>query len=205
MIERHGLRSTSALLDLFHISGKEREKIESRRRPTSIPICRADLGRAVVRDQEPMRPGDLTANTRCGTPVLRDGLTPREWYETLNAKVFFWPTEDRLERMLKAYDDMPNTVLIVDTARLLETHFDRVLLSPINSGNTKRSLQSRGRDTFLPPREYPFRRWRAKRRGADPIAELAVTYSVPDIREHVVLVEERRAGAPPSPIWRPQA
>lgn len=203
MIERHGLRSTSALLDLFRISGEERERIESRHRPTSIRICRADLGRAVVRDQKPMRPGDLAANTGCGTPVLRDELTPREWYETLNAKVFFWPTGDRLERMLKAYKDKLNTVLIVDTARLLAAHFDRVSLSPINSGNTKRSLQSRGRDTFLPPRKYPLQRWRAKGRRA--VAELAVTYSVPDVREHVVMVEERRAGAPPSPIWCPQA
>ena len=205
MIERHGLRSTSALLDLFCVSGAERERIESCHRSDSIPIRRADLGCAVVRDQKPMRPADLTANSKCGTPVLRDGLTPSDWYRILNSKVFFWPARDRLERMLKAYDDMWNTVLIVDTASLLAKHFDRVSLSPINSGNTKPFPQPRGCDTFLSPGKYPFRRWRKKRGSSgDPIAELAVTCSVPDIREHVVLVEERRAGAPPRPIWRPQ-
>ncbi len=53
-IQRHGLLSTSGLLDLYGISGAEREAIEARRRPTNVEIQRASLGRAVVRDQKPM-------------------------------------------------------------------------------------------------------------------------------------------------------
>jgi hypothetical protein len=37
-IERHGLLSTTALLDLFEISGPRREAIESARRPESVKI-----------------------------------------------------------------------------------------------------------------------------------------------------------------------
>ena len=193
-IARHGLLGASALLDLFRISGERREEIESRHRPESVPICG---GRAVVRDQKPMNEAGLR---KC----LRDGLTPREWYRMLNSKVFFWETRERLEKMLRAraYKNMWHTVLVVDTESLLADCRDRVTLSPINSGSTLFRPPPRGRDTFLPPGEYPFRRRRRERGASDAIAELAVDRSVPDIRKHVLLVEERKAGAPPKLVWR---
>lgn len=196
-IARHGLLGTSALLDLFRISGERREKIESRHRPESVSICG---GRAVARDQKPMSDAGLY---KC----LRDGLTPREWYRLLNSKVFFWVTRERLEKMLnaRAYRQKWHTVLVVDTKSLLAECLERVTLSPINSGSTLFEPPLRGRDTFLPPDRYPFQRRRKERGASDAIAELAVDRSVPDIRKHVLLVEERKAGTPPKLVWRREA
>ena len=71
LIERHGLLSTSALLDLFEVEDAQRGAIESEWRSASIPIVHPVYGTAVVRDQLPLRP-DLLA--RC----LLDGLLPRD-------------------------------------------------------------------------------------------------------------------------------
>jgi hypothetical protein len=81
-IRKHGLLSTAALLDHFGIGGAERQAIETQRRPTSIALHKDGLGHAVVRDQFPM---DDKGLLRC----LEQALTPKEWYQTLNSKVFF--------------------------------------------------------------------------------------------------------------------
>ena len=194
-IERHGLLSASALLDVFGVSEERRVALETRHRPTSVPICRPGLGRAVVRDQKPMSDKALC---KC----LRDGLKPCDWYRTLNSKVFFWLTRERLERMLKACRDTPQIVLIVDTESLIAAYSDRVTLSPIHNGSTLFNPAPRGRNTFLPLDRYPFRDRLKKRNPRDAIAELAVEGGVPNIRDHVLLVRERQAGAPPKSIWR---
>ena len=120
--------------------------------------------------------------------ALRDGLTPPEWYRILNSKVFFWPSERRLNSMLgaQAYRDREHLVLVVSTEALLERHSDRVLLSRLNSGATKPFPHKRGKDCFLPMGSYPY--WERVRRGLDPVAEVAVPSSVPDISELVVTV-----------------
>ena len=43
-IKKRGLLSTTALLDLYGIKGKEREKIESLRRPDSVRIKHEEYG-----------------------------------------------------------------------------------------------------------------------------------------------------------------
>jgi len=49
-------------------------------------------------------------------------MEPREWYELLNSKVFFWPTINRLETFLGArdYRDKAHVVISVKTSVLLE-------------------------------------------------------------------------------------
>lgn len=194
-IERHGLLSTSALLDVFGVSEEQRAALESRHRPESVPICHPGIGDAIVRDQKRMN--DM-ALRKC----LLDDMSPYAWYRLLNSKVFFWLTRERLEKMLKAYSDTPQIVLIVDTESLIAAYSDRVTLSPIHSGSTLFNPAPRGRNTFLPPDRYPFRDRLKKRNPRDAIAELAVEGGVPNIRDHVLLVEERQAGAPPKSIWR---
>jgi hypothetical protein len=177
-ITRHGLLSTSALLDLFEIAGNQRRAIESRHRPKTMVIEHPTHGRAVVRDQKPMSEGALK---KC-----LQGLSPQEWYEILNRKVFFWLSHDRLSGLLqaRAYRSEKHCVIIVDTAQLLERHLDRVTLSPINSGSTIYKPQPRSMATFLPIDKYP----------RTTAAELAVDYHVPDLRELVVRADIRRAG-----------
>jgi len=94
-IERLGLMSTSALLDRFGVNGKRRFDLEACHRPESEPIQHEKFGIAVIRDQKPMSDRGLL---KC----LLDGLTPSQWYKNLNGKVFFWVSEERLNRLLAA-------------------------------------------------------------------------------------------------------
>lgn len=195
-VERYGLLSTSALLDLFEVNGSERSRLESAHRPTSERIRHPKYGEATVRDQIPMSDAGLA---RC----LEDGLTPQDWYRLLNSKVFFWLTIERLNRLLgaNAYRDAAHTILTVDTEAVLANHAGRVQLSPINSGCTKPYPHPRGKSTFQPPSTYPFAAYEHARRRREPVVELAVEGGVPDIRDLVIRVEERRSGGRSRIIW----
>jgi hypothetical protein len=186
-ITRHGLLSTSALLDLFEVQGEQRFAIESQHRPEPILIEHPAHGTAIVRDQKPMSESALQ---KC-----LQGLSPQQWYEILNRKVFFWLNADRLARLLsaRAYRDDAHCVITVDAALLLGRHLVQVRLSPINSGSTIFNPQPRGEDTFLPLDEYPFDAWARRRGSREAVAELAVEYHVPDLEELVVRADIRRA------------
>lgn len=189
-IVRHGLLSTSALLDLFEVTGEERRRIESERRSGSVVITHPVHGRAVIRDQKPM---DDTGLAR----ALRDDLTPREWYEFLNRHVFFWTSEARLKRLLSAreYRNRRQLVLTIRTAELLALHHSAVLLSPMNSGATKPYPHPRGRDTFLPMSDYPLAEWKRKRPRGEFVVELLVATSVLDVVDFVERAEHVGGGA----------
>ncbi len=191
-ILRHGLLSTSALLDLFAIRGQERDRLERQHRPESVRISHPIHGTAEIRDQKPMDDIGLKR-------ALGDSLTPDEWYRILNRNVFFWPTIERLETMrnARAYRGKPHTIIVIDTLRLLRAHLSKVLLSPINSGATKPFPHPRGRDTFLPLGDYPYQERKRARGEANAIAEVAVIRAVPDIKEFVISVEERTASTVP--------
>ena len=190
-IKRHGLLSTSALLDLFEVSGPERSSIESEWRAEAIQIEHHEHGVAVVRDQRPMPPGQLE-------PLL-DGMTPREWYELLNGKTFFWLTEERLGWFLNAklYRGRVHDVITVDTGRLLRRHWDRITVATINTGSTLGRKWRRGSSTFQSIKDYPLD-------GRKPgIVELAVEYHVPYIADVALSVERRTASGSRAavPVW----
>jgi hypothetical protein len=196
-IHRHGLLSTSALLDLFEINGRQRQSIEAQHRPESISIQHEVHGSAVIRDQKPMSDSGLVR-------ALQDGISPEQWYRSLNSRVFFWLTDERLKRLMeaKAYRTQRHTVLTVDTHRLLTRHSASVSLSPINSGCTKPFPRPRGNDTFLRMTEYPFASWRTKRPLRDSIVELAVDFGVPDVSDVVIEVKESGGALPDHLIWQ---
>jgi hypothetical protein len=171
-IRRHGLLSTSALLDRFEV--EERFAIESARRPEIVRVEHPEHGVAFVRDNKPVQERALERS-------LVD-MTPREWYEHLNRRVFFWVEWKRLLKLLgaRAYRDRPHLVLEVDTAALLERHAERVSLSPINSGATfALGPAPRGPNTFRRIAEHPEDR---------SIVELSVDYAVPDAADFVLSV-----------------
>jgi hypothetical protein len=184
-ISRHGLLSTSALLDLFEYTGRVREAIEGQRRPEYVEVKHPIHGRAWIRDQKPLDDAGLA---RC----LEAGTTPREWYLLLNRRVFFWPTVPRLLRMLtaRAYRDQIHTVLTLDSRLLLNRHVDEITLSAINSGATKPMPHPRSPQTFQPLRTFPFHERLG--RGLDPVAELAVDRSVPEVPTMVTTVRRMR-------------
>lgn len=192
-IQRHGLLSTSALLDLYDVQGARREAIEGCRRPEGVSIEHPVLGRAAIRDQKPMDDAGLRM-------CLLDGLTPEDWYRCLNGRVFFWLTRERLLRLLNArpYREAEHDVLELDTASLVAAHQPAIRLSPINSGTTKpfpSTASKRGRETFLPIAEYPYARWRAQgRKAGERVVELTVDYAVPDAARFVRRVVAMRGG-----------
>lgn len=188
-IRRHGLLSTSALLDRFEIEGEERLAIESARRPEIVRVEHSDHGVALVRDNKPMQEKSLE---RC----LYGGTTPREWYEHLNRRVFFWVEWKRLLKLLgaRAYKDRPHLVLEVDMAKLLERYAGRVVLSPINSGATfAMNPAPRGPDTFRCIADHP---------DDKPVVELTVDYAVPDVADLTLSVSRWHGAERPKEVWR---
>lgn len=173
-IRRHGLLSTSALLDRFEVEGGERFAIESIRRPEIVRVDHPKHGTALVRDNKPMQEKSLE---RCLVE-----MTPREWYEHLNRRVFFWVEWKRLLKLLgaRAYRDRLHLVLEIDTAELLRRHTEKVTLSAINSGATfAMNPASRGPDTFRRIADHP---------EGKPIVELSLDYAVSDVAEFVLSV-----------------
>jgi hypothetical protein len=194
-IRERGLLSTTALLDSFEVDGEERYQIESRHRRESVTISHPQLGSAVIRDQKPMSDAALI---KC-----LQGMTPREWYETLNRKVFFWLSWGRLLGLLsaRAYRNRRHCVLTIDTAQMLERHLPQITLSPINSGCTVPNPQRRGPSTFLPIATYPFDEWTKKRSRSQAVVELAVEYAVPDIAEIVIRVDHMQGDQLLESVW----
>jgi hypothetical protein len=184
-IQQHGLLSTSALLDLFEITGTQRHAIESARRPESVPIQHTVHGTAWIRDNKPIN-----------ETVLRrtlTGMSEPEWYRTLNGRVFFWLSPDRLNRLRNAppYRGREHDILTVDTADLLAAFAGTVELSPLNSGAVHPGANyTRGAGTFQPVATYPWQERRAVAAN-EPIVELTVPYSVPDAERFVIHVTTR--------------
>ncbi len=197
-IREHGLLSTSALLDLFAVAGKERYAIESQRRPESVIVEHEAHGSAIIRDQRPLSEGTLRR--------LLDDMSPKEYYELLNRMTFFWARKERLQKLLnaRAYKNRPHIVLTIDTRSLLQKHRDRIWLSPINSGATFRGGGRRGRGTFKRIADYPFEEMKRKKRD-DAVVEVSVDYAVKDVVDVVTKVEMWENGEPTGIIWeKPQ-
>ncbi len=195
-IRKHGLLSTSSLLDLYGYDGEARAKLESARRPESVLIAADGLPHAVVRDQKPMTAAALK---KC----LTDGTTPERWFETLNERVFFWLSKERLHTLLgaRAYRGRPQTVLTLDTASLVAANRDKVRLSPINSGATIYNPTPRGQNTFLPIEDYPFEERRKTRQLQNAVVELTVLGGVSDIEEYAISVHSVDGGNQ-TELWR---
>ncbi|MBY5904747.1 hypothetical protein HFO88_31180 [Rhizobium leguminosarum] len=195
-IQQHGLLSASALLDLYEVSGKARFALESERRPESVPLTKENLFGAVIRDQKPMQDHLLA---RC----LQDDLTPKDWYELLNSRSFFWLSASRVWGLLKAraYRDKSQTVLTIDSAGLIASHRDRIWLSPLNSGSTLFNPRPRGKETFKRIEDFPFKE-RSKRPKQNNVVELVVDHSVPDVAEHVLAVHKVRGTEIIEEIWK---
>jgi len=181
-IQKKGLLSTSSLLDLFEVMGHERENIESRRRPESVPIVHEKYGRAVVRGNNPIIESKLRA-------ALPKDFTLEQWYRLLNKHAFFWLTSERLKTLLcaRAYRDYPHAVLTLDTLRFVRRYEQKIVLSPMNSGNTQPIAHPRSPETFKKMCDYPFQE-RAHRGNYYQIVELAVEGGA-DVTESVLSVD----------------
>jgi len=178
-IKRHGLLSTSRLLDLFEIPTAEREKIEKTKRWKAVPIEHKTFGRAIIRDQKPLSESKLKKCLK--------GCDLQAWFELLNNRVFFWLDIERLKTLMSAreYRGKTHTVLTVGTESLLRNRESKVTLCPLNSGSTSPFAHHRGPDSFMRMNEYPFAE-RLNRGNYGCIAELAVEDGVLDIAKHTI-------------------
>jgi hypothetical protein len=178
-IRRHGLLSTSSLLDLWEVRGHERRAIESKVRKVSVVLEHHQHGKVVIRDQKPLYEKKLRK-------ALID-CTVQEWCELLNRKVFFWPSTERLMRHMSARENRArkHLVLTVDSYRLAMAYQNAITLCPMNSGNTIPFAQKRGKNSLMKMSDYPFQE-RLVRGPYYTVVELAVDKGIPNILEFIV-------------------
>jgi hypothetical protein len=178
-IRRHGLLSTSSLLNLWEVKGNERRAIESEVRKTSIVLVHPHHGKVVIRDQKPLNEKKLRK-------ALID-CTVHEWCQLLNRKVFFWPTAERLARHMSAREnrEKKHLVLTVDSYRLAVAYQNEITLCPMNSGNTIPFAQERGKNSLMQMNDYPFKE-RLVRGPYYTVVELAVDTGIPNILDFIV-------------------
>ena len=172
--------STTALLDLFEVAGDERAAIEAARRPEPVEITHPAHGSAWIRDNKPIN-----------ETVLRRtlvGMSEADWYRTLNGRVFFWLTQERLNRLRTAppYRERQHDILSLDTGALLAVYEHVVELAHLNSGAVHPSADyPRGAETFRKISEYSWIE-RLRAAPAEPIVELTVPYAVRDAEAYVI-------------------
>ncbi|MEZ0096311.1 hypothetical protein [Streptacidiphilus sp. EB129] len=188
-IERHGLLSTRALVDLYDPVEPVRSAVLEGVRRSSVTMEHPELGRATVRDQLP-----LTKFQQFLTP----DTTPQEYLDCLNGRVFFWLSFKRLQGLLVArnYRARPQLVLYLDTAELLRRHGDRVQLAPINTGSfIYDNSPPRGKSVFEDVEDYAYPSRNASgRRRPEPVVELTVGDALPDAAALTTRVERWAGG-----------
>jgi len=194
-IRQYGLLSTSALLDLFEVTGERRVQLESKLRTRCETITHTLHGSAVIRDQKVMSESALQ---KC-----LSGATPQQWFELLNKRSFFWLHPNRLIRLLEGrqYRDRRHCVITVSTQKLIEVHGQRITLSPINSGSTIFKPMDRNPLTFFPISGFPFLERRQTRSIENTVVELAVGHSVPDITDVATCVEHWHGSRIIETVW----
>jgi hypothetical protein len=180
-IEKYGLLSTEATLDLLKIKGARRADLLLKRRPVSVTLEDPQIGKFVLRDQIPMRDAVLA---QCLV-----GMSIPEWYGLLNERVFMWATQQRVETLLaaRAYRKSEHLILTIDTKALVTKYEKQLRFSVINSGATLFKPPSRGPKTFSTLEDF------SEVHGAKPIVEVTVKYAIPDMREFIISSETRKA------------
>jgi hypothetical protein len=184
-IKQRGLLSTVAVLDKLGITGVARRQYETEHRPEKLTIGQ-DAEAIVLRDQKPMPP-ERIAN------ALPKGVTPQQWYQFLNGKVFMWAQEERLLTLLsaRAYRKLEHDVLTIDTDSLVAAYKDKISLCRMNSGNTFPYWHERGFEDFHRIEAYPTTKSGAPDK---PVVEVVVDYAVPDLSKYVVQVRRMKGG-----------
>jgi hypothetical protein len=182
MIQKHGLLSSSRLVELFEVPEPRRTELLSTQRKHSEVICHPVHGTATLRDQKPLSAKNLA---RC----LRD-CDPANWYRILNERVFFWLDRERLITLMSAaeYASKTHTVLQIDSSGIVARYADRIELAHMNTGNTRPFPHPRGRDTFRSMQDYDYEH-RRKLADYSSVVELTVIGGVNDIQKDVTRVE----------------
>ncbi|WP_323154989.1 DUF7002 family protein [Pseudomonas alvandae] len=183
-IQQRGLMSTTAVLDHLDVADGERARFESEHRDQKMDVRAGHTSNIVLRDQKPMPEKRLLQ-------ALTNGTTPRQWYELINDKVFFWVAEERLHRLLGArdYRTLEHDVLTLNSAEFIRAYAEKIWLCHMNSGNTWPIPHRRDTEIFRRIADYPVKR---SGKPVKNVVELVVDYSVPNITDYVVEVRRMR-------------
>jgi hypothetical protein len=183
-VQATGLLSARRLMERAY-GGQSEQQAPWRRHRAATTVLPDGV---VIRDQRPMPPAVLA---RC----LGDGLTPEDWYELLNSKVFFWLDPDRLNRQRRACRAAAQLVLTIDAERLLKRYGPIASVSPINLGNAMRAPAWRSATTLVAYDRWVADGWVDERRpgmNARPNnhrpVELMIDGAVPDVMTYVTSV-----------------
>ena len=183
-INTHGLLSTNAIVELLSLPEGEKSRLRSERRPDMTVLVHPKFGKFSLRDQKPMRDAALE---KC-----LDGMTVREWYASLNSRVFMWASKERVESLLaaRAYRKSDQLLFTIDSRSLIEKYYESVTVSTINSGATLYVPVRRGLQTFVKLSDFP------SARGTKPIVEVTVAIGIPDFKKIIISAEIRNAQKP---------
>ncbi|QQU70316.1 hypothetical protein I6I45_10140 [Pseudomonas fluorescens] len=183
-IRTRGLMSTTAVLDHLAVADGERARYESEHRGQKMDVKSGDPSSIVLRDQKPMPEGRLIT-------ALTGGTTPRQWYELINGKVFFWAEEQRLHGLLGArdYRKLEHDVLTLDSSTFIPAYAEAIWLCHMNSGNTWPMPHRRGTEIFCKVVDYPVTRTGKPKKK---VVELVVDYAVPNIADYVLEVRRMK-------------
>lgn len=163
LIRKHGLLSTSALLDLAdHSHRGRRRSLESSRRNEVSELPLEDGSTAWLRDNKTISDQQLSR-------LLPTGTSTSTWYEELNRRVFFWVTEDDATEFLLHYRDHSQVLMILDSGRILDLYGASIAVTTFNTGVTFNNM---------PRSPQSFLRLEDARKASD-IRELTVERSVP--------------------------
>jgi hypothetical protein len=174
-VQRHGLLSTQRLIDLFGLNAAARDRLLSAPRKQSTVLRAPGLPPAVIRDQKPMK-------------FITEKIDPQssltEYLASINSRVFFWASPERLDRLRQAkeYRTEDQVVLHVDTRTLIERHGPRIELGRLNSGAvTQKNHPLRGHRSWSPIPDYPYDQYRRQYGRDGALVEVTVLDAVPDI------------------------
>lgn len=178
-IEVHGLLSSQSLVER---SSNVDRSVLRRHRPDKVYL---DCG-AFIRDQSAMPRNSIKR-------ALRSGVTPEDWFELLNSKVFFWLDLKRLNLYRAACKSEKQVVLAIDAGRLLEAYASVASVSPIESGNAVPAAAPRNLTTFVAHEKWVENGWDSEEvpgvlrrpRSLWP-TELSITGEIPDIARFII-------------------
>jgi len=154
---------------------------------------RVRVGGARLNHQRPILIGLAAAHR------MLEGHTPESWAEQLDARVFLWPEGQGRRFARSVQRDVDSVALWFDTAKLAELLWERIELSPLNSGNfTQGGAHARRGDWLFVPLQSGAEAFRTNRlnrglvRGRDGLREVSLRGAIARDIVNVALVEVTR-------------
>ena len=148
IISMRRLLSSKEIIANSDLSRNEQRKVLTERRPDHFPIQLNGI-ECLLRDQRPI---SIKALQKC----LTDDWSVADFIESLNSRVFFWPTLKRLVVHFNRYKTEEHPKIIkVRTRELLEINSNALRFCHLNSGATRchpkwnGSPPPRGLNTFV--------------------------------------------------------